>query len=72
MRAGMTGILVSHCALGEGVNAGNIKQCLCLLRDSRYDGVLSMECEGASGPMIEKSLAWLRSTMKELGIQAIG
>jgi hypothetical protein len=27
-----------------------------------------MECEGASGPMIEKSLAWLRQTLKELGI----
>jgi hypothetical protein len=27
-----------------------------------------MECEGASGPMIEQSLAWLRGTLKELGI----
>jgi sugar phosphate isomerase/epimerase len=64
----MTGIAVSHCALGEGVNAGNIKQCLAVLRDAGYRGTLSMECEGASGPMIEKSLAWLRQTLKELGI----
>ena len=68
VRGGMTGIAVSHCSLGEGVNAKNIKQCLTLLRDHGYSGMLSMECEGASGPMIEKSLAWLRETLKELGI----
>jgi sugar phosphate isomerase/epimerase len=69
LRGGMTGIAVSHCSLGEGVNAENIKQCLGLLRDHGYTGTLSMECEGGSGPMIEKSLAWLRATLKELGIQ---
>ena len=69
VRGGMTGIAVSHCSLGEGVNTANIRQCLEILRDSGYNGALSMECEGASGPMIEKSLAWLRSTMKELGIK---
>ena len=68
LRGGTTGIAVSHCPLGEGVNAANIKQCLDILRDHGYKGVLSMECEGASGPMIEKSLAWLRGTLKELGI----
>jgi sugar phosphate isomerase/epimerase len=69
LRGGATGIAVSHCALGEGVNAGNIKQCLAVLRDAGYRGALSMECEGASGPMIEKSLAWLRQTLQELGIK---
>ncbi len=69
LRGGMTGIAVSHCSLGEGVNAGNIRQCLAILRNAGYHGVLSMECEGASGPMIEKSLAWLRNTLKELGIE---
>ena len=68
VRGGMTGIAVSHCALGDGVNADNIKQCLTLLRDHGYNGNLSMECEGASGPMIEKSLTWLRGTFKELNI----
>ena len=63
-----TGIAVSHCALGDGVNADNIRQCLSILHDNGYDGVLSMECEGAGGPLIEKSLAWLRLTLKELGI----
>ena len=31
-----------------------------------------MECEGAGGPMIERSLAWLRATLKELGITGRG
>jgi len=67
-RGGQTGIAVSHCALGEGVNAGNIRQCLALLRDTGYDGMLSIECEGQGGPMIEQSLAWLRRTLDELKI----
>ena len=71
VRGGQTGIAVSHCSLGEGANAGNITSCLALLRDSAYDGILSIECEGAGGPMIEKSLAWLRQTLKELGISEI-
>ena len=68
VRGGQTGIAVSHCAIGDGVNAENIKACLEILRDHGYDGVLSMECEGQGGPMIEQSLSWLRSTMEELGI----
>lgn len=68
VRGGQTGIAVSHCALGDGVNAGNIRQCLTLLREAGYEGVLSIECEGQSGPMIEKSLAWLRGTLQELGV----
>jgi inosose dehydratase len=68
VRGGQTGIAVSHCALGEGVNAVNIRQCLVLLRDAGYKGVLSIECEGQAGPMIEKSLGWLRQTLDELKI----
>jgi sugar phosphate isomerase/epimerase len=68
VRGGQTGIAVSHCALGDGVNAGNIRECLKLLRDARWQGNLSIECEGQGGPMIEKSLAWLRTTLGELGI----
>jgi len=69
VRGGQTGIAVSHCALGDGANAGNIKQCLNLLKESGYDGVLSIECEGQAGPMIEQSLKWLRQTLSELGIK---
>ena len=66
VRGGQTGIAVSHCALGDGVNAGNIRKCLKILHDHGYNGVLSMECEGQAGPMIEKSLAWMRKTLAEL------
>ena len=68
VRGGQTGIAVSHCPLGGGVNADNIHQCLALLRDTGYAGVLSIECEGQGGPMIEQSLAWLRGTLDELKI----
>jgi len=63
-RGELTGIAVSHVALGEGVNADNIVRCVGLLVDAGYDGVLSIECEGQGGPMIEKSLEWLRSVVR--------
>ncbi len=68
VRGDQAGIAVSQCSIGQGVNADNIKKVLTILNDNGYDGVLSMECEGAGGPMIEKSLAWLRSTLNELNI----
>jgi sugar phosphate isomerase/epimerase len=64
-RGDMTGIAVSQCALGDGVNADNIRECLRILRDAGFDGVLSMECEGGGGPMIEQSLAWVRTLVAE-------
>jgi sugar phosphate isomerase/epimerase len=67
-RGKKTGIAVSQCAIGDGVNAENIKTILGLLRDRGYRGALSMECEGQGGPLIEKSLAWLRRTLDELSI----
>ncbi len=71
-RGKQTGIAVSHCALGEGANAGNIKKCLAVLRDHAYDGVLSIECEGQGGPMIERSLKWLRDALAELKVRVEG
>jgi sugar phosphate isomerase/epimerase len=68
VRGDQTGIAVSHCSLGDGVNDENIRRCLKLLRDHGYTGVLSMECEGQGGPMIEQSLKWMRNTLKELNI----
>jgi inosose dehydratase len=65
-RGELTGIAVSHCAIGDGVNADNIRHCLEVLMQSGYDGVLSLECEGQGGPMIEKSLAWVRDTVRGL------
>ena len=68
VRGGQTGIAVSQCAIGEGVNADNIVGCIKLLGDAGYDGVVSMECEGQGGPMIERSLVWMRETLAESGI----
>lgn len=68
VRGDQTGIAVSQCAIGSGVNAGNIRKCLAMLRDRGFDGTLSMECEGQGGPMIEQSLRWLRKTLAELNI----
>lgn len=65
-RGGLTGIAVSHCAIGGGVNAGNIRKCVQLLAGAGYDGVLSLECEGQGGPMIERSLGWVRELLKEV------
>jgi sugar phosphate isomerase/epimerase len=63
-----TGIAVSHCAIGDGVNADNILKCMEMLRDKGYTGTLSMETEGGGGPLIEKSLVWLRGALQKLGI----
>lgn len=68
-RGEVTGIGISHVAIGEGVNAENIRKVLVLLRDHGYRGVLSIECEGQGGLLIERSLSWLRKTLVELGIQ---
>jgi sugar phosphate isomerase/epimerase len=68
VRGDQTGIAVSQCALGDGVNADNIRRCLEILRDSGFTGVLSMECEGQGGPMIEQSLSWLKKTLVDLNI----
>lgn len=72
VRGGQTGIAVSHSALGDGVNAENIRRCLQILHTAGFSGVLSMECEGQGGPMIERSLAWLRKTLRELNIPLDG
>jgi sugar phosphate isomerase/epimerase len=65
-RGELTGIAVSHCAIGDGVNAENIRRCIAILVRSGYDGILSMECEGQGGAMIERSLDWLRRTLQSL------
>ncbi|MEI6604840.1 MAG: sugar phosphate isomerase/epimerase [Verrucomicrobiota bacterium] len=67
-RGGQTGIALSQCAVGDGVNASNIKSCLTLLHATGFTGHLSIECEGQGGPMLTQSLHWLRKTLTELGI----
>ena len=65
-RGDLTGIAVSHCAIGDGVNAGNIRRCVEILAGCGYTGVLSLECEGLGGPMIERSLGWVRHMLVEV------
>jgi inosose dehydratase len=65
-----TGIGISHAAIGDGVNADNIVTVLRMLQRAGYDGALSLECEGQGGPLIERSLAWVRARCQELGIAA--
>lgn len=60
LRGELTGIAVSQCAIGDGVNKENIKKCFDILVEIKFDGVVSLECEGQGGPMIEKSLAFVR------------
>ncbi|MDP3451036.1 MAG: sugar phosphate isomerase/epimerase family protein [Anaerolineaceae bacterium] len=65
LRGELTGIAVSQCAIGDGVNGENIKKCFDILADNKFDGVVSLECEGQGGPMIEKSLAWVRKVVDD-------
>lgn len=63
-RREVTGIVGSQCAIGEGVNAGNVRQCIELLAGRGYDGRLVIECEGEA--MIQRSLEWVRGLLAEI------
>lgn len=65
LRGELTGIAVSHTAIGDGVNVENIKKCFDILVEIGYDGVVSIECEGQGGPMIERSLAFVRTLVAD-------
>jgi sugar phosphate isomerase/epimerase len=57
VRGEETGIVSSEVALGEGVNAGNILECLKLLKGAGFAGVLCIECHGEQRS--EASYRWL-------------
>ncbi|MEE8355830.1 MAG: hypothetical protein V3R33_00845, partial [Anaerolineales bacterium] len=65
LRGELTGIAVSNTAIGDGVNVDNIKACFDIFVDMKYDGVVSLECEGQGGPMIEKSLTFVRDLVDD-------
>jgi sugar phosphate isomerase/epimerase len=65
VRGELTGIAVSQCAIGDGVNKENIQKCFDILVEIGYSGVVSLECEGQGGPMIEKSLAFVRPLVED-------
>ncbi len=64
-RGALTGIASSHCAIGDGINAANVRKCVELLAGYGYQGVLIIECE-AQGGMIEASVAWMRRLIADL------
>ena len=68
LRGHDTGIAMSHSAIGDGVNAENIENVIKILHENGFNGPLSMECEGQGGKLIEKSLAWIRTTLAKHGI----
>jgi sugar phosphate isomerase/epimerase len=67
-RGKQTGIGMSHCPIGEGVNAQNIRGCLELLRDQGFRGAVSLECEAQGGPVMERSILWIRGVLKDLNL----
>jgi len=59
VRGEETGIGCSEVPVGGGVNAENIKKCLEFLKQTGWDGVVSIECYGAD-ENIRKSVEFLR------------
>lgn len=47
VRGEETGIATSEVPIGGGVNADNIRGCIDLLKQTNFDGVLSIECYGS-------------------------
>ena len=65
-RGKQTGIGMSHVAVGEGVNADNIRECLRILKASGWSGAVSLECEARGGPVLVRSIRWLRDILDEI------
>jgi len=63
----LTGIGNSQCAIGEGLNADNVRRCVELLAGYGYQGILTIECE-AQGGLIEASLEWMRLLIAEIEV----
>lgn len=66
-RGKQTGIGMSHVAVGEGVNAENIKACVGVLLEHGWNGAVSIECEARGGPIMARSIQWLRGVLNEAG-----
>ncbi len=58
-RGSATGIATSVASIGSGVNAKNIEACIRYLQETNWDGVLSIECEGAD-EILHPSVNWLK------------
>jgi sugar phosphate isomerase/epimerase len=64
VRGEETGIAMSESPIGKGVNAPNIAECICLLKEADWDGVLSVECLGTD-ENLEASISWIREQLEK-------
>ena len=58
-----TGIGSSVVRVGGGVNADNIRRCIAFLQQTKWDGVVSLECHG-SDENIVASVKWMKELVK--------
>lgn len=65
MKGELTGIALSSTAIGEGVNADNIRKCVELLVRTGFQGVMSLECDAQGGRLLERSLNWTRKVLEQ-------
>jgi len=63
VRGEETGIAMSESPIGQGVNAGNIAECIRLLKEADWDGVVSVECLGTD-ENLSASIGWLREQIE--------
>lgn len=59
LRGEETGIAMSESPIGQGVNAENISECIRLLKEADWDGVICVECLGTD-ENLAASIDWLR------------
>lgn len=62
VRGEETGIATSEVPVGGGVNADNIRKCVALLRETDWNGVLSIECSGTE-PNVRQSVEFMRGLL---------
>lgn len=62
VRGQETGIATSEVPIGAGVNADNIRKVISHLRETKWDGVLSIECYG-SDDNVRESVRFLRGLL---------
>jgi sugar phosphate isomerase/epimerase len=62
VRGEETGIACSEVPIGGGVNAENIRRCIEHLKQTNFDGVISIECYG-SDENIRSSVEFLRALL---------
>ena len=66
VRGEETGIGSSQVPIGGGVNAENIRKVFRYLNETKWDGVISIECHGSDENM-KASVEFLRGVLSELG-----